>query len=269
MKTKLTRIFAMVLFILAMGCGTASAYEKEEGVFSVVIELDGVPRMVTTEQTTIGGLLEEVGKSTEAKYVAKDMENTDPVTDMMALTILPVVEKSVSVPKEIPFKTVERNTDALLYGEKRVVQEGQNGTATVISKEIYEGDTRKETIFVEEKVVKAPVDEIVEVGTKKPENTIDGYKYSRAISMRSTAYTPFDAGCSGITATGMRAGKGVAAVDPKVIPLGSKIYVPGYGVAVAADTGGAIKGNKVDVCYNSLSEAYRWGSKNVTVYVLS
>ena len=86
--------------------------------------------------------------------------------------------------------------------------------------------------------------------------------------MRATAYTPFDPGCNGITATGTKAGKGTVAVDPRVIPLGSKVYVPGYGVAVAADTGGAIKGNRLDVCYPTKNEAYSWGVRNVTVYVL-
>ena len=97
---------------------------------------------------------------------------------------------------------------------------------------------------------------------------IDGYRYSKAIQVRATAYTPYDPGCTGITATGMKATKGVVAVDPRVIPLGSQVYVPGYGVAIAADTGGAIKGNRLDVCYNTLAEAYTWGVKNVTVYVL-
>ena len=86
--------------------------------------------------------------------------------------------------------------------------------------------------------------------------------------MKSTAYTPNDAGCSGRTATGAKATKGIAAVDTNVIPFGTKLYIPGYGIAVAADRGGAIKGNRIDLCYNTLSEAYSWGRRNVTVYVL-
>ena len=266
MKTKLTRIFAIVFFMLTMSCGTASAYEKEDGIMSVVMELDGVPRMVSTEKATVGELLEELSKTTNAKYVVTDAKETDLVTDMMSISLEAITEKTVSTSKEIPFQTVERQVKTLPYGEKRVVQEGQNGTASITSKEIYEGSKLTETVLVEEKVVKAPVDRIVEVGMKQ--NIIDGHTYSKAISVNATAYTPYDAGCNGITATGMRAGKGVVAVDPRVIPLGSKVYVPGYGVAIAADTGGAIKGNRLDVCYNTLSEAYGWGRKNVTVYVL-
>lgn len=266
MKTKFTRVFAIVLFMLTMSCGTASAYEKEDGVMSVVMELDGVPRMVSTQKATVGELLEEISQTTDTKYVVTDAKETDPVTDMMSISLETITEKTVSTSKEVPFRTVERQVKTLPYGEKRVVQEGENGTATVINKEVYEGSKLTETVFVEEKIVKQPVDKIVEVGMKQ--NVINGYTYSKAITVNATAYTPYDPGCTGITATGMRAGKGVVAVDPRVIPLGSKVYVPGYGVAVAADTGGAIKGNRLDVCYNTLSEAFGWGRKNVTVYVL-
>jgi 3D (Asp-Asp-Asp) domain-containing protein len=73
----------------------------------------------------------------------------------------------------------------------------------------------------------------------------------------------------GITASGMKAGKGVVAVDPTVVPLGTKLYVQGYGFCVAADTGGAIKGNKIDLCYNTYQEALNYGRKDVRVYILS
>ena len=90
--------------------------------------------------------------------------------------------------------------------------------------------------------------------------------YSKAISAKVTAYTPYDAGCTGITATGTKAGYGTVAVDPRVIPLGSKVYIPGYGTAIAADTGGAIKGNKIDLCYNS--NANDFGRRSCVVYIL-
>ena len=86
--------------------------------------------------------------------------------------------------------------------------------------------------------------------------------------MKSTAYTPTDGGGSGRTALGNYAGKGHAAVDPDVIPLGSIVYIEGYGYATAEDTGGAIKGNIIDLYMNSTSEVYNWGRRPVKVTIL-
>ena len=87
----------------------------------------------------------------------------------------------------------------------------------------------------------------------------------------STAYTAYCAGCSGRTATGinLRANpsKKVIAVDPRVIPLGSQVYVEGYGMAIAGDTGGAIRGKKIDVFMSSKSKALNWGRRTVKVTV--
>jgi 3D (Asp-Asp-Asp) domain-containing protein len=91
---------------------------------------------------------------------------------------------------------------------------------------------------------------------------------STALRMIATAYTAGCYGCSGITATGQRAGHGIVAVDPAFIPLGSRLYVPGYGAAVAGDTGGAIKGRRIDLGFNSLADALRFGRREITVYVL-
>lgn len=92
--------------------------------------------------------------------------------------------------------------------------------------------------------------------------------YSNVISMDASAYLASDGGGSGITAIGMYAQHGVVAVDPDVIPLGTHLYIPGYGVAIAADTGGAIYGNKIDLCMDSYGEAMNFGRRYVDVYVL-
>jgi 3D (Asp-Asp-Asp) domain-containing protein len=87
--------------------------------------------------------------------------------------------------------------------------------------------------------------------------------------MEATAYLPTDGSGSGITATGIPARRGVVAVDPGVIPLGSRVYIPGYGVAIAADTGGAIRGQKVDLCMETYGECMNFGRRNIEVYVLA
>lgn len=94
----------------------------------------------------------------------------------------------------------------------------------------------------------------------------------KTIKMSATAYTASCKGCSGITKTGLNLRKNpslkVIAVDPKIIPLGSKVWVEGYGIAVAGDIGGAIKGNKIDLFMSKKSTANNWGRKTVTVKLL-
>ncbi|WP_342575712.1 3D domain-containing protein [Solibacillus sp. FSL K6-1781] len=94
----------------------------------------------------------------------------------------------------------------------------------------------------------------------------------KTIKMSSTAYTANCKGCSGITKTGLNLRKNpslkVIAVDPKIIPLGSKVWVEGYGIAVAGDVGSAIKGKKIDIFMSKKSTAKNWGRKTVTVKLL-
>lgn len=286
MKTHL-RVLAIVVFILAIGCGTASAYNKTN-MQSVVIDIDGAPRMVSTEKETIGELLEELENTIDTAYFLENAEESDPIESMMTISLTSVTEKTVASTETVPFKTVERKNDLMNYGEKRVVQEGKNGEKSVISKEIYHGSELIDTKFVEEKIITPATDKIVEIGTRKEEpkkaeapkaskpaassnnskNVINGKEYSKMLKVKATAYTPYDAGCTGITYSGTKAGFGTIAVDPKVIPLGTKVYIPGYGVATALDTGGAIKGNKIDVCYMTKGEAFNWGVKNLNIYIL-
>ena len=94
---------------------------------------------------------------------------------------------------------------------------------------------------------------------------------SQTLTVEATAYTADCEGCSGITATGIdlrnnRNAK-VIAVDPNVIPLGSTVHVEGYGTAIAGDTGGAIKGNRIDVHMPTTEEALEWGRRTVNVTV--
>ena len=118
-------------------------------------------------------------------------------------------------------------------------------------------------------------------GEQEPEPVrtvvIDGetYDYIADFDMSASAYTAASSGKSesssafGITATGIRAERGVVAVDPSVIPLGSKLYIEGYGFAKAADTGPSIKGNKIDLYYETLAEARQFGRRNIKVYLIS
>ena len=113
----------------------------------------------------------------------------------------------------------------------------------------------------------------VPVAPPKAENTVSTsggeMTYAACIPMEASAYLPTDGNGAGITATGAVAQRGIVAVDPDVIPLGTRVYIPGYGTAVAADTGGAIRGNKIDLCMESYGEAINFGRRSVEVYILN
>lgn len=95
----------------------------------------------------------------------------------------------------------------------------------------------------------------------------------KQIMVSATAYTAHCKGCTGVTKTGLNLRKNpnlkVIAVDPRVIKLGTKVHVEGYGYAVAGDIGGAIKGKRIDVFIPNKSRAYQWGRKNVKVTILN
>lgn len=105
------------------------------------------------------------------------------------------------------------------------------------------------------------VDQGITTGIMKVEAT--GY----TAGYESTGKRPGDPGY-GITSTGAKAQRGVVAVDPKVIPYGTYMYVPGYGYGIALDTGGAIKGNKIDLFFDTVEEANNWGRRWITIQFL-
>ncbi|OCA85947.1 hypothetical protein A8F94_13955 [Bacillus sp. FJAT-27225] len=107
---------------------------------------------------------------------------------------------------------------------------------------------------------------------KKPvANKAPAQKRYKEITVKATAYTASCKGCSGITSTGINLKKNpnakVISVDPKLIPLGSKVYVPGYGEAIAGDRGSAMRGNKIDVFISDKNKALQWGVKTVKIKV--
>src|SRR4029077_15292307 len=96
------------------------------------------------------------------------------------------------------------------------------------------------------------------------------HKLLRVYTMEATAYTAMTAKANptGYTANGMRAKYGIVAVDPELIPLGSHVFIPGYGLAIAADTGGALVGRRIDLCMDRYGDAIQFGRQPVTVYVV-
>ena len=189
----------------------------------------------------------------------------------MEIKIDRVVVENLENKIEIPFETESRENKDMFEGEKKVITKGEVGQKTESLKNTYVNGVLETTEVIKSEITKDPVKEVVEVGTKKAAAAPNGKNAKRVIVMQATAYDP-SAGSK--TAMGTRARVGAVAVDPRVIPLGSKLYIESmdgfasYGYATAEDTGGAIKGNRIDLFYNSNAEANRFGRRNVKVYVL-
>jgi 3D (Asp-Asp-Asp) domain-containing protein/LysM repeat protein len=155
--------------------------------------------------------------------------------------------------------TVVRKTDTNTSADSE-----QQAVANTSKQDVKATKTIKPAVKVKVKVSKKTASKAKAASTKKT-------KY-KEITMKATAYTAYCKGCSGITATGINLKanpkKKVIAVDPKVIPLGTKVYVEGYGHAIAGDKGGAIKGKRIDVFIPSKKAAINYGVKNVKVKIL-
>ena len=232
--------------------------------------------------------IESVRAKALGEYLASDSviianaANSEKDTQNTSVSGSKVTQKDEVATEEISFSIVKRLNPSLEAGVINTVQEGVNGVKNVTYTVTYKKGEEVSREVVSEEIVKAPVDKIVEYGNKNaskdaPVNTGDlDYKY--VITCEATAYdlsAEENGGYAGQTATGVPLDKGVIAVDPRVIPLGSRVYIEAldgswsYGYAVAADTGGAIKGKRVDLCYRTRSECIQFGRRACRVYVLN
>jgi 3D (Asp-Asp-Asp) domain-containing protein len=220
---------------------------------------------------TAGALVAGIafGRPVEARAV--------PVPASAIVHVGNLLEWQLTETREIPVTTVRRVDYSLAPGASKVIAHGQTGQRSVLVSFLQEPSGDIHAKVLSSHVVLKMRPRIVVEGASRydaltnfAEHGVEktAYIVSSAMRMIATAYTADCSGCSGITATGRPAGHGVVAVDPHVIPLGTKLYIPGYGVAVAGDTGGAIHGNRIDLGFNSWRDAMLFGRREVTIYTL-
>lgn len=251
----------------------------------VYVQVDGQDLTLMTYKESVKETLDD------GKVVLGDLDKLegaslfDDVESDMKLKVVRVKEQDYTENLSVPFEVANKENRHMDAGKENVLVEGKEGVREKKFKITLEDGIEVARQLISDAIVVNPINKIIEYGTVLNHKTARGdvVRYQNVIDMRATAYTASlkDTGKSpdhplfGITATGAKVKKGIIAVDPRVIPLGTKVYVevagstPDYGFAVAADTGGAIKGDLIDLYFDDQSYVDSWGVKRVKVYILN
>ncbi len=242
----------------------------------VTVRVDGRSVRTRTHREQVADVLADLG----IVLTGEDYTNPPgdaPVAPETFIDVIRVSERFVIQQEPIPYESVWRPDPNLEIDNRQLLQEGSPGVRERRFRVRYENGQEISRTLENVYVAVPPKTHIRGYGTKIVVRTLDtpsgSVQYWRKIRMLATSYSASTAGVSrsnphyGRTATGLTMRKGIVAVDPQLIDLGSKVYVPGYGVGLAGDTGGAINGKRIDLGYDdhNLELWYRW----VDVYLLT
>lgn len=282
---------AAILSVGVLG-GGYSLLNKE-----VTLVVQGKESVVSTFKPNVKELLAEQN----IKYDGNDIINVElnnKLSDGLKIEVIDVTEETIKEIKKVPFEVNIVEDEDLLKGNTEVSTEGQAGKNELVYKVTYHNGKKVEKKFIEELAVTEPVDKIVKKGTKievKEEvkvATSRGENIRKNSSLRqnnntsksssnaprnnqsstngrnmkvvATAYTGHST-----TSTGKTPKWGTIAVDPSVIPYGTKVYIPQFGKTfIAEDCGSAIKGNKIDIYMNDEGSVDNWGRKTIDIYIV-
>jgi uncharacterized protein YabE (DUF348 family) len=224
------------------------------------------PISIDTVSTTVAGVLREAGiQLHDSDAVNVDLD-AKPVNGMN-IDITRRTEEVVTSEEAIPFQT-ERQPDNTAYkGQEKVLTPGVEGLARITTTIYYENGKEVDRKTVKD-IVKQPVNRVVAYGTQDQPIFIASRGGPSLLGVSSLTMVATGYSGGGNTATGDAVRVGCAAVDPSVIPLGTRLFIPGYGQAIADDVGGAIVGNRIDLYFSTEEQARQFGRRTVTVYIL-
>lgn len=242
---------------------------------NVKVKVDGMDLSILSSEDNIGSMLAAEGIILGTDDRVEPAEETG-LTEGMNINVVRVDYKTITEVVTIPFKEVVKADKSLANTKKRISQEGRNGEKEVTTQVTYEDGKEVAREIISEKITKSSRDKIIVQGTypyMPVSRSGSIMSYSKVFEARATAYWAVNGVGRTYTASGRKAvwnpdGYSTIAVDPSVIPYGTKLFIQGYGFAIAADTGTSIKGNKIDVYFNTYRQACDWGVKYVKVYVL-
>jgi uncharacterized protein YabE (DUF348 family)/3D (Asp-Asp-Asp) domain-containing protein len=252
--------------------------------FHVNITADGQTAAALVPEGSVENALLQAGVTLGSEDTVS-IDKKSPIAEGMKISVARITYQEVTATQAIPFKNTTKDCDTLYRGNKQVQTAGKNGSQTVVTRQkLVDGKVAGSEI-VSTTPVEQPVDQVTLVGTKKKPSAYaivdtsgtvtdqDGnpVNFKRKISGKCTAYTG-----GGTTSTGRAAAVGLVAVNPNVIPYGTRLYICSpdgrtvYGYAIAADTGGFAKQGRIiaDLYYNTSSQCSSFGVRNMNIYVL-
>ncbi|WP_308637012.1 ubiquitin-like domain-containing protein [Paenibacillus silvisoli] len=261
----------------------------------LIVKADGKARTLYTTERTVQAAIDQAHISIRSQDKVVPSLTTE-LKPNMIITVSRIDKKFSETTHTVPFNIVKKEDPKLTLGKQKLVQPGKQGTVVKRYEKTFQDGVLVSQTMVEKLTESPSVDQIVTVGTKKPEPKVTtlrasspniatmtkrGVTFSAKKVIKNVTLTAYSAGVAstgkskshpqyGITASGARVSEGrTIAVDPKVIPIGWWVYIEGIGFRRAEDTGSAIKGNKIDVYFDSESYADKFGRKRgYTVYVL-
>lgn len=228
----------------------------------ISVEADGQQKTVKVPVPTVAQVLAAAGLTLgPLDRVETNLVGSE---EHLYLKVFRVTQEVEVRSEPIPFK-IERQADSrLARGVEKVVREGKPGLRYLKYRVIKENGKEVKRELLDTWVGIQPQSKIIAYGTRTPEVATTLARTGKVLEMEATAYTH----TGNPTATGIYPYRGIVAVDPRVIPLGTRLYIEGYGYAWAQDTGGLIKGYRIDLFMDTEKEAILWGRRRVKVYIL-
>jgi uncharacterized protein YabE (DUF348 family) len=238
------------------------------GLLPVTLAVDGKAVQVQSGGATVLDLLHERGVVLSGRDKVFPDRRTPLVTGMR-VRVMRIREQRVAEQAAIPYPVQTTSDPRTPRGFVRVASPGRPGLKELVWRVTVADGAIIRRERVGWRVVREPQPRLISVGTQVLVASRGQFAGKEVLYMVATAYSPFCCrGVDDITATGVHAGYGVVAVDPAVIPLGSRLYIEGYGYALAGDTGSRIKGLRIDLGYDTRRQALQFGRRSVRVYII-
>lgn len=291
---------AAVLNEAGLALGADDTYTTQPGIGvseitvrrsqSVTVSNNGSQLQINTSEQTVAALLEQLNIRVDAGTTVSVPLSSE-IYEGMVISLSRAIHRTETYTTAIPFTTTYCSDPTLPKGEQKIICEGKPGEKLCTVDVVYRDGRELSRTVIRENLISQSVNQIVAVGTGEEieiaptdgliigSNTItlpsgEVLTFQDTLEVKATAYTHTDEGCDFTTATGTTVRIGTVAVDPKLIPYGTRMFIVTndgkyvYGIGTAEDCGGSIKGERIDLYYPTHDECVQFGVRQATIYFL-